>query len=566
VFDVSNSINQGEVERLGTMRPSERQKLIDGVVGLDKIDTLMKTANDTALGYERDALALERVLVEPEQPQEPESWPNRAVMTDFLQGAERDALALAGVEGELRAPRAPKPTKPVNTVTETEADLLASTAAGRRLDTLNAELAHLPPEVDLVAVRTDIAAFERYEGARLFLRDNPIPQYTDIDQLEAWQADYKLIEAWKDFDAAKAEVGRLEAQVASALKAQCPKCDHHFALDQDLVDRLAAQINAQTSGLVEPTRSKDCPKPPITAERIDQLIEEYATSHGWTAQYAAMDVPAAPQPALLGADLSRYEQANARRPALLTEIALRQSLLIDDTEQKRASLARYTMEASIFDTAMASWVTLEAHMAALETRRAALAYAPERVVELRPIVMAFAPYERDLARYLADRATYDTGRAVADQHMADGQAWRVAKDALLALRSLIKQHLYPSLAKAASFYIAGMTGGQRKKVEIDEGFEILVDGQALETLSGSAKAVANLSVRLGLGRVLTHSVFPVVLADEIDASMDDYRAERTADILQQCAASLSQLLLVSHKTPEADFYISLGENSEQPAT
>jgi DNA repair protein SbcC/Rad50 len=44
-----------------------------------------------------------------------------------------------------------------------------------------------------------------------------------------------------------------------------------------------------------------------------------------------------------------------------------------------------------------------------------------------------------------------------------------------------------------------MTGGQRSVVVVDQEFDVTVDGQRLDTLSGSGKAVANLALRLGLG-------------------------------------------------------------------
>jgi DNA repair exonuclease SbcCD ATPase subunit len=87
-----------------------------------------------------------------------------------------------------------------------------------------------------------------------------------------------------------------------------------------------------------------------------------------------------------------------------------------------------------------------------------------------------------------------------------------------------------------------------------------VDGQAIDTLSGSGKAVANLALRIGLGQVLTNNVFSLFMGDEIDASMDKNRAEKTSQVLGTLKGRISQLLLVSHKFPAADYYIAVGEN------
>src|SRR5690606_38861993 len=99
--------------------------------------------------------------------------------------------------------------------------------------------------------------------------------------------------------------------------------------------------------------------------------------------------------------------------------------------------------------------------------------------------------------------------------------------------------------------------GQRTVIEVDEDFNIEVDGQPVNTLSGSGKAVSNLAVRIALGMVLTNKVFSVLLADEIDAAMDDERAEATATALRNLTGTISQVVLVSHKEPDADNQIRI---------
>jgi DNA repair exonuclease SbcCD ATPase subunit len=104
-----------------------------------------------------------------------------------------------------------------------------------------------------------------------------------------------------------------------------------------------------------------------------------------------------------------------------------------------------------------------------------------------------------------------------------------------------------------------MTGGQRRNVQVDEDFEkILIDGQSIETLSGSAKAVANLAIRLGLGQVLTNRVFSVFMGDEIDASMDQDRAGYTAECLNGLSSVIGQIILISHKELPVQHQIKIG--------
>ena len=66
-----------------------------------------------------------------------------------------------------------------------------------------------------------------------------------------------------------------------------------------------------------------------------------------------------------------------------------------------------------------------------------------------------------------------------------------------------------------------------------------------------------LSIRLALGQVLTNRVFSVFIADEVDASMDDERAEYTAECLRRLTDLISQVILITHKHPEADQMLEL---------
>src|SRR3546814_7738428 len=76
---------------------------------------------------------------------------------------------------------------------------------------------------------------------------------------------------------------------------------------------------------------------------------------------------------------------------------------------------------------------------------------------------------------------------------------------------------------------------------------IMVDGQDIATLSGAGATVANLAIRIGLGRVLVSRIFPVFIGDEIDSDMDAERAEATAVALSSLTDQLEQVLIVTHK-------------------
>lgn len=97
-----------------------------------------------------------------------------------------------------------------------------------------------------------------------------------------------------------------------------------------------------------------------------------------------------------------------------------------------------------------------------------------------------------------------------------------------------------------------MTSGVRNSIYIDNEFDILVDGQRVETLSGSGKAVVNLAIRIALGTVLTNKIFSVFMVDEADAAMRGERASYTAECLRNLRKTVSQIFIISHKDIEVD--------------
>lgn len=556
IFDVANSINQGEIEALQTMGPAKRAKLIGGVIGLDKIDDLMKYANDTALGHDRAAKTVEAALVPPSCPPEPEGYPNRTIMQDFLYQAEKDQRELDQVTGQLMAPAPVEPLAPGPRPTDlTQVTLSNMMRDNVRHRELTAEQGRLLT-IDVPAAEAALDAYEAWDRAQAFLRRNPAPTMTCTDAKKAL-ADYQTLDQWEVAHTQRKLITQLEHQLDHLDEATCPSCDYTFTLDAGLAADIADKLEAARAAFVEPDRVVE--KPLISRHAAQDHLDRQAEIQELLAERALNEaVPEAPAPQYSRLDLERYDPS--RKAAIDAELATLDVMW--QAEEMLTTLRAWETATEAYGPALAAYEEAIAERARLQERKEYCSYAPARLAELRPIVGAYAPYEQAMERYHHDKMAYDQRVTAVAEMRAAAEKWRAAKDALAVLRTKIKQHLYPSLAKAASVLLAGMTNGARRSVEIDDDFEVLVDGQRLETLSGSGKAVANLSIRLGLGQVLTHKALPVIFADEIDASMDADRAAATQDIVRKCAQRVSQLLLVSHKTPEADWYIELGATRE----
>jgi exonuclease SbcC len=74
VFDVANACNQGNVEALSNMRPTERKSMVDRTIGLDVLDDVIAHCGAEALAAKKLADALSKNLVEPIEPIQPESY------------------------------------------------------------------------------------------------------------------------------------------------------------------------------------------------------------------------------------------------------------------------------------------------------------------------------------------------------------------------------------------------------------------------------------------------------------------------------------------------------------
>ena len=130
-------------------------------------------------------------------------------------------------------------------------------------------------------------------------------------------------------------------------------------------------------------------------------------------------------------------------------------------------------------------------------------------------------------------------------------------EALENFKTQIKLQVTPSLTKIATKLAREMTDGAINEVVIDEDFNILVNNREIRTFSGSEEAVANLAIRLALSCVLTRKVLNIFMGDEIDAAMDDNRAEKVCESLIKLKNDIDQIILISHHPISGDNEIKI---------
>ncbi len=557
VFDMACSINQGEVEKLGSMTPTERKRMVDGVLGIEALDVVAKWGMEEARLQDKEAETLRRGLVAPVLPEQPADYvPSSEIDIATLRAESRE---LSEIEGFLQVSRS-EPIKPHCKV-DLPADNIRSMAQKRMA--LRKEVADLKVKIDslpasvpytmeqLTQATADWEAFDRYNEAQRFLQSHHIPCFSPE---ELWEIE----DAWSRFHAYDEEqtvLKRIETLKAKGSKP-CPHCGEDIPLEEDSITALSSTLKG-----LAPVAMPATSQAQVRSQR--QVILDFDKAK----HDEMMAVPLATKPAIERSKLTVYAaqlgQLEARKEAeglyntkapQLASMPDFETMLIEREAYERA-LPAYQEQLLAYH----KWLE-EKNLKTL--RKQALDGAHERLSSSEVKYAHSVTYEADLQRFSELYDAYLNTVSAAEAAENKAKEYRKVRDVMNVLRSLIKQHLLPSLNAVSSHLLEKMTGGQRRAIYVDENFDVIVDQQSLDTLSGSGKAVANLALRIALGQVLTNRVFSVLMADEIDASMDNFRAENTAEVLLTLQNSISQILQVSHKSIEATSYVDLGDTSE----
>jgi len=472
VFDVANACNQGNVEALSNMRPTERKAMVDRTIGLDILDDVIKHCGEEALSAKKVAEALSKNLVEPVAPVQPEEYVWSTDLAEPLRLSRVLQQKRSQLQGWLTAapaqPNAPAKCTVAETVEFLEEHQRKRQGIQRLIEQTEGELKAL--------------VLPKYPAA-----------YLDA-QAEQWVAWGFWLQKKRLLDQ-----GHL----------CCPSCSHEWPIAGDALAAFADVVEVTKPELTEMQ---------IDAERkrlgnIDKVDELTGVLNGLIV------------PEDRSADLKLRRDADAAE-------------------------AQYQSQLRAYDTYQADYVIKKAEFDALdnidETVRLLEAQYQEAVI-----------YERDLKAFREAVGRYESAVAEIASHSAKAEEYAEAKKRVQALKVQVKTHLLPSLNKVASILLNQMTGGERYDVVVDEDFEITIDGQPINTLSGSGKAVANLAVRIALGQILTNKVFSVFFADEVDAAMDDDRAAYTAEALRRLTDLIKQVIIVTHKKVDTDHLIEL---------
>ena len=522
VFRVANVANQGDAERLSKMLPTERKAMVDKLIGADQVEAIGAWCAEQALGLSREIAGLEAGLgAEPVKPEKPEGYRPADELREEI-------TTLRSLQDTITRGDAFLANEPV--VPEVgEAPTLLSLETLTKADQV---LGLRTYDFDLEVAKTQEAAHTLWQQRKLFV-DRYFPQP-------------KVTQQQADDETTRLDLIRDLARLQQTPEILCP-CGKPFTTADAEIARLQSLIYQF------PAFPEGCDLE-TEREALRRWWPQGKVAEGWA---AVCDAPEAAEP--------EHDPRDAKGAVHIDEV-LKALAELGVSTMSRAEIQALAGELRAYQAVCAArdgcaarhaeW-ELSARATRTAVSLARKAFSADRLMQTEQLLSAVTIYDAQLATYQRSFLDWAQGRDRLTDLRRELASWRNGKQAMNDLRADTKTYLVPALSRVASHMLGQMTGGARGRIVVDEDFEIQVDGQPLNTLSGSGKVCANLAVRLGLGRILTNGVFPVFMGDEMDASMDADRAGHLHDALCALEGKLTQILVITHKRPACARVITL---------
>jgi exonuclease SbcC len=555
VFKVANYAMQGQTCVLSDMKPAERKRLVDSTIGMDIIDALSK-AVAAKMSHNRGVLdGLGPIGEQPVAPVTPEGWEAtpKAMLLRTIPVLKEQMVQKARLEEWLSKPLLEPEVLVEEVFTEGILELAERvSAAGRELLTLQYLVTNAKEPSDsketILALRCVGEQARRYE---IWVQFNKVK-----NELVSLQKNSFSPEELKEYERlliAKVTYDREMTVWQNSQTSTCPACAHEWrpnAIEPTMVEASPEWLTWETLDVAQKTSKRITElKTQMDSFTSDIVEVEYVSAPTMTESEALV------QASLLEQAHTKWDEYLAVKPRYEELMALTANAQAIHEEAARFKAFQVKKQDNLRRQGeYAEWrllfLTNTEKLSSLGDPSATLTLLENRL-------HTFIAYESEYKNYEGALAAWEAKRTKVAEVSHTLEQYELVQRSLKELRSEIKKYLVPSLNRVASHLISQMTGGERRTVEVSEDFDIMVDGQPIQTLSGSGKAVANLAIRIGLGQVLINKKFSVFMGDEIDGDMDALRAAHTTECLQRLTANVGQILLISHKRPEVTNYIEL---------
>ena len=558
VFRIGHWCAQGDIQALASMKPTERKDMINSVTGLTQMEIMVESVVHRGRVAKAEIEVLEgslRVLNAPAKPPK------------ALTPAKKELTRLKDLQDEVselsRAQRPEAPTEPVKPV-EVVTAVKGSHRVYEEVDVAEVEV----PEQfvgnsleGLKAIRVDMAEHLVVKDTLQRVIDSlsgfAVKTFEETDLHRV--SEEELSTLWDEWDLRR-ELERLKASKV----VDCPECEHSFHLEHSEI----AELEARNLPTEEPALN-------LHSWGQENLFlakhEKYLTA---VAEFELQDFPSQEDHDTL---VEYLKAVASHTEELKRQVEAKQSvkdyndkqerlykLALDKDQQNhhaqstgyKSRMERYSLKLADYELLKAEHDKKQAKLDAI-----ALEYQGQsnlgrairvEAQEYQEVVSQWAAYDQLNDQYLKAVASNDAQKLKIAEKEQQHAEYNKAKKALAEVKLRVQSYVVPSLNKVASYLVAEMTGGRHQKIELTPEFELMVDGDPLRTLSGSGKDIANIALRIALGRILTHSVLPVMMLDEVDSAMDDERANYTWACIQKITPQIGQVIQASHKELVAD--------------
>lgn len=538
VYKMGNYAAQFEITNFGKLPPSERKKAVDQVLGLTIIDMLVKYANDEGNRHLSEVKGMESVLVEPIKPEKPEGVEQEESLIQQSNAIkaiiDRKALVTQLKKDLGTLPTPTKPIKPEGMGELTSEEIKNILSKKKLLEfQINQYATMKAPSFtteQLDEMENNWPAYNEYQTylSKLSMVPKVKPEISLQEALDG-------LGQWNKYK---------EWEKASQETITCPNCATKFKRSGEV---LGEEVN----------------KPKIT-EKYYQ--EQSDLNHIWENIEIPKEVPVAPKPQLFLPEIanqrrliSEWEKREKELPIIMAEV-LKYN---DITDGLFSMVQAYEYALATYDHKVKQWedyINKSNEYIAELKQLEGLGDVESMYENLKTKLTSIQVYKAQLAVYENALKSYNEQRNYLETIKDKGERYKQASEKLKDIKVRLKQYILPSLAKLASRLLSEMSEGQYSSIEIDDNFNITLNGLEIVGYSGSEQAMANIAIRIALGQVLTHKSFDVFIGDEIDDSMRPERAQATADCLKKLSKHIGQIILISHRDIEADNYINLGEH------
>jgi exonuclease SbcC len=554
VFDTANIARQGQIAAFANMVPSDRKRMIDSTIGLNVIDDLAKWCAGEATARASQATGIRVGASAPTEPVKPENYCSLELITEerrnldtFAEEARNLRLKLQVRPNVRDMPSCPDPRGQEELRSLWDAYRLQNERVASCLQ-VAVSLGEAPKYTieELDAFELQLSNLNAYTDAHNEVNNPVAPPYS-ADEVQAMETQLHEWDRYCKWFSLKAQGHHT-----------CPSCAHEWPVEAASMEKMG-----DWEGKEPPPQPKVLSITHITKWKYDWISINAKLERRTAAIMILEAFPERPaSPPITSVEIAKNRVAikrdEARKQAILNLEKHRQVLSgMENTGELLALRRMYDDCVAERDRQQAAYDQWVVQVPAWTERLEALAYVPDRLDALIHLQVEVQTYERMAATYTASLAAFEASMVKAQALEAEADQYGRARAALAEIKARVKTHLVPSLSRVASHLLRQMTGGRMQEVHVSNDFDVRVEGKPMEALSGAELDAAALSLRIGLGQVLTNRVFSVLMADEPDGAMDVERAPLAAECFRNLTKTISQVFLVTHKETEADQHVRL---------